>query len=124
MTEIICILLLTIAGLFKGEHESIVHNKYGGKHKLWLNSDWWSGNNWYYKNGFVQWLMRYPLSMLKDGYHFTAFVVEILLIAVPLVYIINGDKLSDSPSISLIVIIIYVMFGFWANISYHDGDLL
>lgn len=114
---VIASILVCIGGVFHGEKETIMNNQtgIGLKKSSWFpNWNWWNNNNWHYNNIIIQWLMRYPLSFMKDGYHFTGTVGSIFLYA--------GVAIAAGASpIEIVYIIIgaYIAQGIGFNFSYH-----
>lgn len=107
-------LILTIlAGMFFGEAENILMWRFNKKWKvkplLW-EWDWYVANNWKYDNKYIQFLMRYPFSFLKDGFHFTKTLGIVLLIAG--LYFLNFGLIEN-------ILLAYIVYGIGFNIGYH-----
>lgn len=108
---LIIAILWFIAGLLTGEQETILM-KYA---KTWISGDWWNKNLWKYENPIWQWIMKVPLSFMKDGFHFCKSAALILKassipVALGLIYW-QGI---------ILVIGLYIVNGTAFNISFHD----
>jgi hypothetical protein len=109
---ILPISLILISGFLNGESENILMYQFNSNWRkpLFPNWEWYVSNHWKYDNAIIRWLMRYPLSFLKDGFHFTKsfgivlFIAGISLLGLPIVY--N-------------VLIAYIILGIGFNIGYH-----
>jgi hypothetical protein len=111
-------LIYILAGIVAGETEQIMNDLggFGIRNGTWFpNWDWWNCNNWKYKNPIIQWLMRYPLSFLKDGYHFTGSAYRVLIIIATAV--LFG---ADFTYTIYAVLFGYILFGTAFNYSYHN----
>lgn len=104
------ILLLIIAGIFNGEMDTIHHKP----EKAWFKG-WWIENNWHYSNPIIQWLMRYPLSFAKDGWH----LCKSISIGAFCLALATGFQIVAN-SILVSALIYYVIIGMSFNISYHN----
>lgn len=102
--------LLIASGILFGEAERLYQGKGG-----WLDSPWYTGNNWQYDNPTVQWLMRYPFSFAKDGYHFTKSAA---MFTASYALALNW-KLVKSWGTFTNAIIYYIITGIAFNLSYH-----
>ncbi len=111
-------MIYIIAGLIAGETEQIMNDlgKFGLHKGTWFpNWKWWNSNNWKYENPLVQWLMRYPLSFLKDGYHFTGSTYRVLLIvATAALFRASIEQIIYAALFG------YIFFGIAFNFSYHN----
>lgn len=113
-----------IAGLFYGEKETIIRQRWQNfETKTWADKrwfpirlkDWWETNNWQYRNKYVDYLMRYPLAMFKDGYHFTGTMsVVLLLVAMAIVHSLDGWWVYVMIPVNLF------WHGIGVNAAYHD----
>jgi len=112
------ILFFALSGVFLGEHEQITNDlgNFGVHNGTWFPKwRWWNSSNWRYKNPFMQWLMRYPFSFLKDGYHLTVSLGRVFAIA--------GGSVFVGASVEKVLISVfvgYVVLGIAFNISYHN----
>lgn len=106
------LVLILISGFLSGESENILMYQFNPRWRkpLFPNWEWYVSNNWKYDNAIVQWLMRYPLSFLKDGYHFTKSLGIVLFII--------GISLLGLP-IWINVLVGYIILGIGFNIGYH-----
>lgn len=77
---------------------------------MFPNWKWYASNQWKYENKLVQWLMRYPLSFMKDGFHFTKSLSFVLLIC--------GLSYLSLPLWALILVA-YTLYGVGFNGGYH-----
>ena len=80
---------------------------------LWYNtkhaSDIWNYNVW-----LTRLLIRFPFSFLQNGWHFLKFLMLISIFGfIAYYHQITGLMILDS-------FILYYVFGFWFNISYHE----
>lgn len=120
------ILSILLAGTFAAEMQTIWHwrenNNWPRKPWFYRLKDnprfkkiflWWTSNNWYYEDIVIQWLMKVPLSFLKDGLHLT-FSASVVFT------IIGSLLLHNLINIYLLVLLIYTVFGLAFNNSYHD----
>lgn len=113
MTElIISSILILIAGFLSGESENILMYQYNKNWRkpLFPNWSWYINNNWQYNGVIIQWLMRYPLSFMKDGFHFTK--------SLGIVIFIIGISLLGMP-IYINVLLAYIILGIGFNLGYH-----
>lgn len=109
---VIGLISILLAGFLNGESENILmyqHNK-KWKPEPMFKWKWYRGNYWKYDNVFVQWLMRYPLSFLKDGFHFLKSLSLVLLTVG--VVLLQLDLFYS-------VLFAYVLFGIGFNFGYH-----
>lgn len=108
----ISILLLIIAAFLQAESEFV---RYRPWMSLFPRAPWWVENNWDYsgKGKVVDWLMRYPLSFVKDGFHLTKSLSLVALFTA----ITLGMAITDI--IWLNVVILYAIHGVAFNFWYH-----
>ena len=91
--------------------------KYRPSQCLFPMAPWYIENIWDYtsKGKVIDWLMRYPLSFAKDGFHFiksTQVVITILLLLT-----INQAMIFNFLILDLIVY--YIIYGIAFNVWYH-----
>jgi hypothetical protein len=99
------LILIAIIGILNGEMDTIKTVP----HKAWFKG-WWIENNWKYENELVQWIMRFPLSFAKDGWHLLKSICMVL----------GAVAVWASPQVEWYYILIYIgVFGIFFNLSYH-----
>ncbi len=108
------ILLLIFAAILQAESEFI---KYRPWNCLFPKAPWYVENIWDYtsKGKFIDWLMRYPLSFAKDGFHLVKSLEVLTIIALLLI----GPTIKLSGNFIVDAIIYYVIYGIAFNIWYH-----
>jgi hypothetical protein len=97
------LVILALVGTLLSETETI----YRKHRKTWFpNWEWWNARSKVYDNKIVHWLMLYPLSFLRDGFHFTkSLAIVLLLIAIFQTDIVN-------------IVIGYTTMGIFFNLFY------
>ncbi len=130
MSLITILILLGLVGFITGERETIRHFQinenwqrkpllYRLRKKFPELWSWYVGNKWKYKNRIVQFLMRYPLAMFKDGWHSlksTEILIVCFIIADLTPYVFN---LWIIPPVITEGLLYYIVIGITFNISYH-----
>lgn len=122
------LILVGLSGVLFAEMQTIWHNQVNKNwpRKTWFHFlkdnpkwkwlyDWWTNNNWDNrdKGKIMDWLLRVPLSFLKDGLHFT-FSLGIVLLLTPFVYHV-------SPEVPFLIkeALLFAIVGIGFNFSYH-----
>lgn len=121
LVDLLGAVMVFLGGVVMGEHEQILNEQleFGVRNGTWFPYwKWWNSNNWRYENRTVDWLMRYPFSFLKDGYHFTGTAGILLVFGGTAIY--SGAAFWDA---AVIAAAGYVVFGTGFNVSYHDWDV-
>ena len=120
---VIAFWLFVFSALFTAEQERIL----GGK-PLFRNK-WWARNNWYWSNKYMQWIMRYPLSFLKDGWHFckTSAIVThtfgVIFATVGTLNLVYGYSIViEVEFIYTLTLTIYIVSGIFFSYLYHRGS--
>jgi hypothetical protein len=118
------IMLAFVSGIFYGEKESIIRKRWQTPNWItWADKSWfpralrywWESNNWYYKNPLIDTLMRYPLALLKDGYHLCG-TLSVVFLGLS----IATANYQDFFNIYLMVALSLFWHGIGVNASYHD----
>lgn len=112
MEILLLLLILTLAAVLQAESELI---KYRTWECFFPLAPWYIENIWDYtsKGKVVDWLMRYPLSFLKDGFHATkSLSIILLMVAVSLSIPMFTNVFAN-------VIFLYVIYGTAFNFRYH-----
>jgi hypothetical protein len=102
----ITLTLIALFGILNGQMDVIATTP----NRAWFDG-WWIANNWSYDNEVIQWIMRYPLSFAKDGWHLLKSLCMVIG-AVALYFA------PDKRKWYLIIVYIFV-YGAFFNISYH-----
>jgi len=112
MEILLLIFILTLAALLQAESELI---KYRSWDSFFPRAPWYIENIWDYtsKGKIIDWLMRYPFSFFKDGFHATkSLSIILLMIAISL-------NIPVFTNIFVNVIFLYAIYGAAFNFRYH-----
>lgn len=124
---LLSVVLALLSGVLFGEKETIIRHRTDSRIKTWAQKrwfpdrlkNWWLANNWHYNSKILDWLMRYPLAIFKDGYHWCGGVSVFLLICSVMFWVLLYDLLG---AIIAVPLIYYIIHGIGANTAMHDWN--
>lgn len=111
-----------LGGIMHGENQTIIGRYKGAflENNTWFPMwDWWNQVSKQYDNPFINWLVKYPFAIFRDGFHFTSGIAWWLVTVVPSTYLMV-DMNFEWYFIILGHLEIMLIYGIFANISLHD----